>query len=203
MARPPSITEADLIDLLVKVFREKGVEGTAIGDLSAATGLQRASLYHRFPDGKEGMADAVLTEVGKRFLWILAPMREDPDVTEGITETAQRLGQFYGAGALSCVLDTMTLAGTPERLRDHARALAKTWIDAMAEAAQRAGRRPDDAMRAARDVFLRIEGSLVLARVLGDNDAFAETVALMPSLLAPPKTPTKTTPRDKPKRRNA
>lgn len=73
----------------------------------------------------------------------------------------------------------------------------------MAEAAQRAGRRPDDAMRAARDVFLRIEGSLVLARVLGDNDAFAETVALMPSLLAPPKTPTKTTPRDKPKRRNA
>jgi TetR/AcrR family transcriptional repressor of lmrAB and yxaGH operons len=185
MARPPSIDDAELIDLLVTVFREKGIEGTAIGDLSAATGLQRASLYHRFPDGKEGMADAVLTEVGTRFLWILAPMREDSDVARGVTETAHRLGQFYGAGALSCVLDTMTLAGTPERIRDHARLLAKTWLDAMTEAAQRAGQQPEDATRAARDVFLRIEGSLVLARVSGDTDAFAETVALMPSLLAP------------------
>ena len=185
MARPPSINEADLLDLLVRAFREKGFDGTAIGDLSAVSGLQRASLYHRFPDGKEGMAGAVLAEVGARFLWILAPMREDQDVARGVDETARRLGDFYGAGALSCVLDTMTLAGAPDRVREQARSLAKTWIEAMAEASRRAGRRPDEAMRAARDAFLRVEGSLVLARVLGDTDAFAEAVALLPNLLVP------------------
>lgn len=54
----------------------------------------------------------------------------------------------------------------------------------MAETARRAGRRPEDALRAAKDVFLRIEGALVLARVLGDTEPFTEAVALMPGLLA-------------------
>lgn len=187
MARPPSIDDAQLLDLLVSVFREKGFDGTAIGDLSAATGLQRASLYHRFPAGKEEIADAVLTAVGERFRWILAPMREDADVAKGIKETARRLGDFYGAGALSCVLDTMTLAGTPPKLRDHARDLGKTWVDAMTDASRRAGRTPKQAARAAKDAFLRIEGALVLARVLGETDAFAEAVADLPKLLMPPK----------------
>jgi TetR/AcrR family transcriptional repressor of lmrAB and yxaGH operons len=190
MARPPSIDDAELLDRLVATFRERGLDGTSIGELSTATGLQRASLYHRFPDGKEGMADAVLTEVGRRFLWILAPMSEDADVSRGIAETARRLGEFYGAGALSCVLDTMTLAGAPQQIRDHAHALAKVWIDEMAKASHRAGRSPKEALRAAKDVFLRIEGSLVLARVIGEQDAFAEAVAIMPSLLMPdPKSP--------------
>jgi AcrR family transcriptional regulator len=183
MARPPSIDEADLLDLLVSVFREKGFDGTAIGDLSAASGLQRASLYHRFPDGKEQMADAVLAKVGKRFLWILEPMRDDEDLARGMGETARRLGDFYGAGALSCVLDTMTLAGTPEKVREHARSLAKTWIDVMTDASRRAGLLPDEAVRAAKDAFLRIEGALVLARVTGDTEVFDETVALLPSIL--------------------
>ncbi|WP_329347817.1 TetR/AcrR family transcriptional regulator [Streptomyces sp. NBC_01261] len=185
MARPPSIDEAQLLDLLLSVFREKGFDGTVIGDLTAASGLQRASLYHRYPAGKEEIADAVLSKVGERFLWILEPMRTDSDVARGMAETARRLSDFYGAGALSCVLDTMSLAGAPAKVRDHARSLARTWIDAMAEAAQRAGRSPEGAQRAAREAFLRIEGALVLARVLGDTDAFAEAVTHLPSLLMP------------------
>lgn len=185
MARPPSIGDADLLDLLLPVFREKGFDGTAIGDLSSASGLQRASLYHRFPNGKEEMAEAILTMVGERFLWILAPMREDEDVARGIAETARRLSDFYGAGALSCVLDTMTLAGTPQKVRDHARSLAQGQIDVMAEASQRAGREPAEAMRAAKEAFVRIEGALVLARALGDTDVFVQSVAMMPSILMP------------------
>ncbi|MFD9701849.1 TetR/AcrR family transcriptional regulator [Lentzea sp. NPDC059081] len=185
MARPPSIDQAGLLDVLIAVFRERGFDGTAIGDLSAASGLQRASLYHRYPNGKEEMAEAVLAQVGRRFLWILEPMKEDEDIARGMAETARRLQDFYGAGALSCVLDTMTLAGTPEKIRDQARALATTWIDLMADASRRAGRAPADALRAAKDAFLRIEGALVLGRVTGDTNAFAESVALMPSILLP------------------
>ncbi|MCE3552346.1 TetR/AcrR family transcriptional regulator [Pseudonocardia sp. RS11V-5] len=185
MARPPSIEDDKLIDLIVSVFREKGFDGTAIGDLSAASGLQRASLYHRFPEGKEQMAEVALGKVGQRFGWILEPMREDPEVARGIAETARRIGEFYGAGALSCVLDTMTLAGAPTAVRDHARSLAAAWIDAMTDAARRAGHRPDAALRAAKDAFVRIEGALVLGRVTGDTGAFAEAVALLPTLLVP------------------
>jgi TetR/AcrR family transcriptional regulator, lmrAB and yxaGH operons repressor len=181
--RPPSIDDHALVDLIVSVFREKGFTGTAIGDLSTASGLQRASLYHRFPGGKEQMAGVVLTTIGERFARILEPMRDDPDVARGVAETAQRLGEFYGAGALSCVLDTMTLAGAPAELRDHARALATAWLDAMADAARRAGRSPDGARRAAEDAFVRVEGALVLGRVTGDTRAFADALALLPRLL--------------------
>ncbi|WP_394428717.1 LmrA/YxaF family transcription factor [Streptomyces sp. SGAir0957] len=126
----------------------------------------------------------MLTKVGERFLWILEPMRTDTDIARGTAETARRLSDFYGAGTLSCVLDTMTLAGAPKKVREHARSLAQEWIEAMAETARRAGRRPEDALRAAKDVFPRIEGALALARVLGDTEPFAEAVALMPGLLA-------------------
>lgn len=185
MPRPPSVDEDQLVDLIVAVFREKGFEGTGIGDLAAASGLQRASLYHRFPAGKEQMAQVALTRVGQRFDGVLAPLRDDPDVARGVAETARRLGEFYGAGALSCVLDTMTLAGAPAPLRDHARSLAAAWIDAMTAAARRAGHRPEAAVRAARDAFVRLEGALVLGRVTGDTGIFAETLALLPSLLVP------------------
>jgi TetR/AcrR family transcriptional regulator, lmrAB and yxaGH operons repressor len=185
MARPPSIAEDTLVDLIVSVFREKGFEGTAIGDLTAASGLQRASLYHRYPGGKEQMAEVALTKVGERFTWILAPMREDPDVVRGIAETARRIGDFYGAGALSCVLDSMTLTGAPATVREHARALAAAWIEAMADGARRAGHRPEAALHAAKAAFVRIEGALVLARVTGDTGAFAEAVALLPTVLTP------------------
>ncbi|MCE0764624.1 TetR/AcrR family transcriptional regulator [Pseudonocardia kujensis] len=185
MARPPSIEDDKLTDLIVAVFRERGFVGTAIGDLSTASGLRRASLYHRFPAGKEQMAEVALDTVGRRFRRILEPMREDADVAAGIAETARRLGEFYGAGALSCVLDTMTLAGAPAEIRDRARSLATAWIDAMTDAARRAGHRPDAALRAAKDAFVRIEGALVLGRVTGDTGAFAEAVALLPTLLMP------------------
>ncbi|MEJ2884823.1 TetR/AcrR family transcriptional regulator [Actinomycetospora aeridis] len=185
MPRPPAIADEALVDVIVSVFRAKGFEGTAIGDLAAAAGLQRASLYHRFPGGKAQMADVVLDTVEQRFAQVLAPMREDADVARGIAETARRLGEFYAAGALSCVLDSMTLAGAPAPLRDHARSLATAWIEAMSDAARRAGHRPDAALRAAKDAFVRIEGALVLARVTGDTGAFAETVALLPALLSP------------------
>lgn len=183
MARPPLIDDDRLLDLLTDVFRAKGYEGAGINDLADASGLKRASLYHRFPGGKEEIAEATLVKVGERFAWILEPMREDPVVERGIITTAERLSDFYGAGTLACVLDTMTTDGTPPAVVDRARHLAKAWIDSMVDASVRAGREPVNAQRAANEVFLRIEGALVLARVTGETLPFVDVVSLIPSLL--------------------
>jgi AcrR family transcriptional regulator len=64
MPRPRSIEEDDLIGRLARVFREVGFEGASLSILAQATGLQRASLYHRFPGGKQQMAEEVLTTTG-------------------------------------------------------------------------------------------------------------------------------------------
>ncbi|MCH8014302.1 MAG: helix-turn-helix transcriptional regulator, partial [Candidatus Dadabacteria bacterium] len=67
MARHKQIDNETLIRKLTQVFRDYGYEGASLTNLSKATGLKKASLYHRFPGGKEEMAIEVLNKAGK---WI-------------------------------------------------------------------------------------------------------------------------------------
>ncbi|MEO0971892.1 MAG: helix-turn-helix domain-containing protein, partial [Pseudomonadota bacterium] len=60
MPRPASINDDDLLDRLSSVFREVGYEEASMALLASASGLKKASLYHRFPGGKEQMAREVL-----------------------------------------------------------------------------------------------------------------------------------------------
>ena len=54
------ITDGQLTEALTRVFQTYGYDGATLSRISDATGLQRASLYHRFPGGKEEMAKFVL-----------------------------------------------------------------------------------------------------------------------------------------------
>ena len=45
------VTDNQLLDKLTEVFRLYGYEGASLSRISKVTGLQRASLYHRFPGG--------------------------------------------------------------------------------------------------------------------------------------------------------
>ena len=60
MSRTSAIDDGELIARLSGVFRDVGYEGATLSALAAATGLQKASLYHRYPGGKQQMADEVL-----------------------------------------------------------------------------------------------------------------------------------------------
>ncbi|HEX4249707.1 MAG TPA: hypothetical protein VH008_17715, partial [Pseudonocardia sp.] len=84
--------------------------------------------YHRFPDGKAQMAEVVLGRVEVLLGEVLEPMRDTPDVTEGVAETARRIGEFYGGGLLPCVLDTLTLAGTPDSVRNRSAGLPRQLL---------------------------------------------------------------------------
>ena len=61
------VTDDEVFQNIAEVFRTYGYEGASIRLLSEATGLERASLYHRFPNGKEGMAVAVIAHTGAWF----------------------------------------------------------------------------------------------------------------------------------------
>ena len=184
MPRPQTVHDEQLLMRLAEVFRVAGFEGASLGALAEASQLRRASLYHRFPDGKAQMAEAVLEHVQTLFVEALEPMRSEPDVVEGIVVSAARIGEIYGGGLLPCVLDTLTLSGAPESVRAIATRLAALWVDAMAAAAVRAGRPPESARAAAQDAFVRIEGGLVFARIFGDPSAFRRTLDQLPSILA-------------------
>jgi AcrR family transcriptional regulator len=183
MPRPQTVQDDELLVRLAEVFRRTGFEGASLGALAEAAQLRRASLYHRFPDGKAQMAEAVLNRVEMLLAEVLEPMRGMPDVTDGVAETARRIGDFYGGGLLPCVLDTLTLAGTPDSVRARAAAVATTWIDAMAAAAVRGGCPPDEARNRAEDAFARLEGGLVFGRLFEESTAFQRAAADLPRQL--------------------
>jgi AcrR family transcriptional regulator len=187
MPRPPSVPDDELYDRLAEVFRVAGFEGASLGELAQAAQLRRASLYHRFPGGKAQMAEAVVARVTQRFSWAIQPMSEEPDVATGIARTAERIGELYGGGGLPCVLNTLSLGGTPDAVRDKAAAVARLWVDAMAAAAERAGRPPAEARVAAEDAFVRIEGGLIFSRLFEDASAFERALAELPGVLLPPR----------------
>jgi TetR/AcrR family transcriptional regulator, lmrAB and yxaGH operons repressor len=189
MPRPQTVPDDELFDRLALVFRVAGFEGASLGALAEGAGLQRASLYHRFPGGKVQMAEAVMGRVKDLFTQALEPMRSDPDVAVGIAESARRISEIYADGDLPCVLDTLTLSGAPEGIRASAAEVTAGWIDAMAAAAERGGAAADEARLAAEDAFVRIEGSLVLARLHGDPTAFRRTLTGLPRMLSADQAP--------------
>ena len=64
MGRRAALDDAEILERLARVFRDVGYEGARLAMLAKATGLQKASLYHRFPAGKEQMARDVLGAAG-------------------------------------------------------------------------------------------------------------------------------------------
>ena len=75
-AMPERMPDEQLLGALSEVFRAHGYEGATLAKVSEATGLQKSSLYHRFPGGKEQMAKAVLDAAAARVAGhVLAPLR--------------------------------------------------------------------------------------------------------------------------------
>lgn len=187
MPAAPRIADHDLLDRLTRVFQDHGYEGTSLTRISNATGLEKASLYHRFPRGKDQMAEAVIAHVGEHFMNdVLEPLRQAGPVQKRIHETGRRLQKFYEDGQRSCLLDTLSLCGGSSRLHELVGATYAGWRDAFAAIAREAGLGPALARRRAEEAIMGIHGALVLARATGDRKPFARMLARLPELLTVP-----------------
>ncbi|HTJ30438.1 MAG TPA: helix-turn-helix domain-containing protein, partial [Acidobacteriaceae bacterium] len=62
----------------LELFRTYGFQGVSLKDLAEATGLEKASLYYRFPGGKDEIVMAVATDVVRWFEEnVFAPLAGD------------------------------------------------------------------------------------------------------------------------------
>jgi AcrR family transcriptional regulator len=181
--RPAKIKEEKLIERLMEIFRRKGYEGTSYADLMKATGLVKASLYHRFPGGKEEMVNALLEEVDRQFAkHVLAPAYEEGDPAGRARLIARRLQKFYGDGKRSCLLDVLSLGENRSTL-NHARKSMEFWLESLARIGKDAGLQPKMARKRAEEAVASVEGGLVLARVLGNQRPFLRVLATLPQSL--------------------
>jgi len=181
--RPAKISANRLYRELSDIFRQKGYDGASYSDLMKATGLVKASLYHRFPGGKAEMVDAILTEVDREFSeYVLKPAFEAGSPLDRARKIARRIRGFYKSGRQWCLLDTVTLADSPST-REHARRSMEFWIDAFARVGRDAGLGPAIARRRSQEAVAAIEGGLVVSRVMGDRGPFLRSLASLPKRL--------------------
>lgn len=181
------VSDEDLICALTDVFRAQGYEGASLSRISEATGLEKASLYHRFPRGKEEMVATVVNHVNQWFQdHVFTPLERPGNPAQKVRLVAEHLRELYGNGSKSCVLDTLSLPGCSPGLRKAVHGSLKAWLQAFTGIAREAGASDTEARQRAEQAIIEIEGSLVLARVLGDRKPFHKTIDRLQKLLLQP-----------------
>lgn len=189
MARPQLVSEADLIDRLGGVFRDVGYAGASMSALAEASGLVKASLYHRFPGGKRQMAEEVLADAGR---WlsdnVLAPLTRAGDPAERLAVALKALDTFYQAGRKGCLLNMLSSPRQEDGPFGPAvKSAIEALVTALASVATDAGLSPAEAQSRALRSTMLLQGSLVLSRGLGSTEPFAACLADLSGVLLGPE----------------
>lgn len=179
---PPALKpRSEVITSLLRAFRRNGYDGASLSRLSEETGLQRASLYHHFPGGKEDMARAVVVSAAQDFKnVVLAPLCEPGTPEERLVGMAGGLSAFYDGGKEACILALMTVGEGRDVLAPEVREGLQGWIDALTAVLCEAGQPASVARDRAGDAVARVQGALVLVRGLGDTSVFQRAVEKLP-----------------------
>ncbi|MDT7043595.1 TetR/AcrR family transcriptional regulator [Candidatus Nitronereus thalassa] len=178
------VHEDELLNRLMHVFRTYGYEGASLSVISEATGLQRASLYHRFPGGKEDMAKAVLGRAGEWLATrVLGPLSGPGTPEERIRNMGKELHAFYAGGKNCCLFDSLSFGSNDNIIQQNIRQGMSAWVDGLAKVAREAGVSPKKAKQQAQDAVSQIQGTLVVARVIKDYGPFERMLDDLPRTL--------------------
>jgi AcrR family transcriptional regulator len=183
MAHRTISNEAFLASAL-DLFRTYGFEGVSLKRLADATGLEKASLYYRYPGGKDEIAMAIAKDVVAWFQTnIFDPLTGDGSPRKRVSFVSERLKQFYAGGSKACLMDVLSIPGASKELQFALRGAMQAWVSAFFQVAKQSGLGTAAARSRAEEAIVRIEGSLILARVLGDPAGFERTLKSLPDLL--------------------
>jgi TetR/AcrR family transcriptional regulator, lmrAB and yxaGH operons repressor len=176
----PLISKDEVVARLTRVFREVGYEAASLTELSKATGLQKASLYHYFPGGKEEMAQAVLNRANA---WVAAnalqPLSGAGTPAKRLQRMISALDSFYAGGQDSCLLGLLAIGSARDVFHGTVRAALAGWASAITAVLEDAGIPPDVARR-------RGEDAVIVSRGLASNKPFSRTLRDMPGQLLEP-----------------
>ncbi|MBB4953802.1 AcrR family transcriptional regulator [Agrobacterium vitis] len=168
---------SDTIAPLAEVFREYGFEGASLALISKATGLGKGSLYHFFPEGKEEMVRAVLTEIEQWFEdAVYAPLRNGSDANAAIDTMLDAVTDYFKSGRRVCLVGALAVGNTRDRFSQAIQGYFVSWVDALQSALIRQGKDDSLARALSEDAVLSIQGAIVLSRALDDPAVFQRAI---------------------------
>ena len=163
-----------LIEALFDIFRNHGYEGTTISLLSEVTGLQKSSLYHHFPKGKEDMLKAVVSYVSKQIQQhIIAPLLDTQVKPEKrFSNMIATIKAFYNDGRKNCLLNVLNLGETKAEINKLQNDDYSAWLDALIQLGKEVGLNQQEAKDWAERFLIIIEGALVIQRLTSNKQTF-------------------------------
>jgi len=163
-----------LIQALFDIFRNHGYEGTTISLLSEVTGLQKSSLYHHFPKGKEDMLKAVVEFVSAQIQQhIIAPLLDTQVKPEKrFSNMIATIKAFYSDGRKNCLLNVLNLGEAKAEIKKLQNDDYNAWLNALTQLGQEVGMSQQEATEWAERFLIIVEGALVIQRLTSSKQTF-------------------------------
>lgn len=176
--RPQKVQDTEIIDRLIKTFRSKGYEGASLAELAKSTGLKKASLYHRFPNGKEEMAKVVLEYIEE---WVdkqvFEPLLdESKPITERLIIALNEIRNSYDGGRETCIFRALSIGQSLELFDLQIKSGMNKWVDAFRKIGISMGLSEINSQNKALTTLIKIQGSLVVTKGMNDLSIFENTL---------------------------
>ena len=176
--RPQKVSDQKLTECLLEVLRAKGYDGSSLNELALAGGLKKASLYHRFPGGKEALVQSVLNSYSayleQNVFEVLSNKKTKPK--KRLKKALGNVEILYNEGASNCLYRALSMESGLELFGEHIATNCKRWIKAFSKIGRELGFKNKKAKWLALDGLLKIQGSLVLAKVFNDRQPFQDVI---------------------------
>lgn len=172
--RPKKVNQKKLLKGLLNVFRTKGYDGASLNDLAASSGLQKASLYHRFPEGKKEIAASVINFVDENIQKKIYEVLTDTSVSVAIRveKVLKNIDLFYEGGEAGCILRSMTLDTGIHFFENEIKGCMQKWIDAFYFLGKEIGYTETKALQYAEETLMLVQGSLLVSKGIGSLTPF-------------------------------
>lgn len=170
---------------LFETFSKLGYDGASMEILAQATGLKKASLYHRFPNGKKEMALHVLVFVEQwiRENIVLIATDQKLKALTRLRKIVASINDLYGGGANNCLLRSLSVGTDADAFKENIQRCFDLLVAGFAAISVDLGNSAAVAKEKARNINLLLQGSLLMSGASGDLSYFKNTLSKFPSLL--------------------
>ena len=173
--RKPLKPKTEIISSLSNVFRAHGFDGATLTKLVEETGLERASLYHYFPNGKADMAEAVLLQALTGLQEdVIEVLKRDDEAKEKLKKMFDSVEKFYSHGNDICFITIFSLGHQSKKVSEIMSEAVRAWLKLLEKTL--AELEVADPKKSAQLVLSTIQGGLILAHTLSDPAVFKNSL---------------------------
>ncbi len=176
--RMAKVSDQEILNGLMSVFRSKGYDGASLNELAEATGLKKASLYHRFPGGKKEMTAAVLdfmeSWINDKVYKVLSNNQVAP--AQRLQDALKNINAVYNEGREVCLYRSLSMDTGMALFGEKIEKGINQWLESFSILGQAVGLDAETAMQKAKQNFIEVQGSLVLSKAMDSIEPFQQAI---------------------------